>query len=152
MSHEFLASRELFIYTLQGLCDETTNWGKVYRSLKDKQFHFSRPESFGKRSNDSYVAACNALCKKHCEFGMTTQPMISIGLQHKDALYIIRKLAGQFEQHVTCQCLIFTEEEVEEGELVNDDVFKFIESLTSNEFLFDSCIYDAVRLYSVSNT
>ena len=145
-SDEFLASREFLINNLLPYCDWNSNWGQIYKSLKDKQLHFSCPQSFGKRSNDSYVATCTELCNKHSGFAITTHPMISIGLQHKDALYIIRKLAGHFERDVTCQCLSSGETEFEEGEIV-DYVLDLIESYTSNAFLFDLCIYDCVRFH-----
>lgn len=151
MLNEFSAGRELLINMLLPLCDPSLNWGQLYKRLSDKQLHFSRPESFGKRINDAYITTCLEMCEKHGELGMTTHPMISIGLQHRDALYIIRKLAGQFDQSVTCQCLSVAEEEVEEGEIVNDNVFNLIESFTSNAFLFNLCIYDEVCFYSVSN-
>lgn len=134
---------DVLIRQLLPLCHQHLNWGTLYKSLANKRLHFSHMDStLFTTKNDIYHQTCSQLCKKH-KFQMTTTPMISIGIGHKDALFIVRQLARNFDQTITSSCL-YNNPVIEEGELL-DEIFTIIDSyVISDVYDFETYLYDAV--------
>ena len=141
------AAHEFFFLCILNETTSYTNLSRLYQVLNNGQFHIKVTNEFAAQHLDvyiqhtSYVETCKRIATKF-DYTITTQPMLSVGIQHADALRICRKIAKahgvDFSLNTydpaASRCTL------EEGE-VEDDVFTNIKKMRSNTFLLDAFSY-----------
>lgn len=146
----FHDAREVLLTTIQYYCTYNMDWGRLYKSIVDRQIHISRPLDFPyDPTNLTYIDSCRDVFKRY-DHPIQVEPMISIGLTHADALYVCRKISKAFGIDLTSDYL--SNYDVEEGEIENTDVFKLLDTIVTSEYLFPISVYDAVWTNALSAT
>ena len=148
------AAREEFIMFILLHATEHTNLSRLYQVLSNGQFHMEARKEFVAQHSEtyeqhkSYVDTFTGIAAKF-DYGVETQPMLSIGIQHKDALYICRKIAKAFESDFTLSTYdpFASTNTLEEGE-IEDALIADIKGMQSNTFLIDAFSY--VHIAAVS--
>ena len=152
------AAHEFFFLCILNETTLYTNLSRLYQVLNNGQFHIRATNEFVAQHPDvykqhtSYVETCKRIATKF-DHTITTQPMLSVGIKHTDALRICRKIAkthgvdfslNTYDPTASVTASICA---LEEGE-VEDDVSSNIKKMQSNTFLLDAFSYVHVATVS----
>ena len=134
-----------------------TNLYRLYQTLNNGQFHVEAREEFVARHQDtydqhkSYVETFKRIAAKF-DYGITMRPMLSVGIQHANALRICRKIARahgyEFNLDTHIHAASAASADLEEGE-VEDCLFANILKLQSNTFFMDAFSYIHVAVSDI---
>lgn len=130
------------IKILKKLCHANTDFLKVYQKLCNRQLHFPRSPEFSLPiTNTQEIEIAEQISKLH-DAHIVLYPMLSIGIYHKDALFICRSLTKPYDIIFDQE---FTSHETEEGEICCDGkIFEMLDSFISGNVMYDMYVYDQV--------
>jgi hypothetical protein len=145
------AAHQEFAQHIFNMTTRYTDLSRLYRLLKNGQFHFEPRHEFVVfhqqtfEQHTCYVETYRAIATKF-ECGISTQPMISVGLQHADALRICREIASMYGFEFNLTTYITASRVLEEEGEVEEDVFTNVQNMQSDTFLADAFSYIRVAI------
>ena len=132
--------------TIVRRCTVDTDISNLYRSLLNRQFHLEAPLEFTRiyPPNDGhYVETCMRLAKQHDMAVDSVTAIISIGVTHKTALALCRRVARHFGKTFDLETFCLSDNCMEEGE-IEEDVSIFLREIAS-QYLYPVASYSRVR-------
>ena len=136
-------AREEFFAFITAFANSYTNLPRLYKTLKHGQYQFRPREEFFQfyaamfQQHMAHVDVYDTIATQW-QFVVYAHPMISVGIQHYDALKICRRLADIYDKDFNLDTFSkYKECSLEEGE-TDDELFDALLKMRSNSYFEDA--------------